>query len=690
MDAINAIVVNNGAVTVNAETVLNNQTIGSADFMTAFVNALTQGQTTVNQNGQTVDFAQLLQAGALNGKDADLMTMLGENQGDELLMMLENSNDLNQMNVEDIILTMTGRNQEIQQKTDETALLSQNPVKNLSADNQSTRIMPVAAVNEGLYANNTQEMNVHKTGANDSNMIETAKVLENVEVTQPDVAENNGLSVEIAKNLIMTGNAKDFSAGYLSLISQSENAVDLQSILSSVETLNGSVSQSLGLINAMENLGISQFVGLGEDGETKGTLSAEQLVMLSTLAKDTPSHNGTGSTLVDLLLDENFGGMGNLDSLGVTALLGGFGDYSADNLVSMISGTGGINSVLSAMNSDNDDNYSSLLGMEGFSSTNLLSSVFGTDNKDNETAIPLSSVIPLDALKQLANVKQNENISKLEKLAEAFEKGEATVSKTTQFVMTDNGVNKVNVANQQESVNNAFQTTQEVLTSNDNSQKDFSESDKLIYESNFNNAVREAKKNVNRETKTNESQMMPTYGDVQTQTVQSQERIAQITRAVRDNVTASNVRQQTVEQITAKLTQKYEPVETFSVKLTPEGLGDVVVNLEKTADGIVLELVASEKSTAVMLNKEMSELQSALNQFNAQVNEIRVMEPAQTQNQTNDGFLQQDFSEQFEQNQGTYRQGTPRYTRARNTISEQSVENTEAVYRDNSKINTYI
>ena len=141
---------------------------------------------------------------------------------------------------------------------------------------------------------------------------------------------------------------------------------------------------------------------------------------------------------------------------------------------------------------------------------------------------------------------------------------------------------------------------------------------------------------------------------------------------------------------TEKLTQKYETVETFSVKLTPEGLGDVVVNLEKTEEGIVLELVASKESTAKLLDSEMGELQSALSQFNAQVNEIRVAEPVNAQTQTNDGFLQQDFSEQFEQNQGTYRQGTPSYARARNTISEQSVENNEPVYRDNSKINTYI
>ncbi|MBE6836847.1 MAG: flagellar hook-length control protein FliK [Ruminococcus sp.] len=714
MDAIKTIVVNNGGNVLN-QTNLVNQTVGSADFMTAFVNALAQGQMNANQNGQTVDFAQLVAANAENGgQEADVLQMLAQNgtmpelltvnQLPEMMTGIEmpkvlSGNEMPQIhtgneNPKVTVDTNLPESIEVLPEMTKPDSLSQIKAHTLKLEAEQVKNAPetVVAQTTGNQSpstrNSYREISAVETLKTNGDTTPTLKTYD-AKTPLAGNAGNNELSAEIAKNLIMTGNAKDFSAGYLSLISQSENAADLQTLLSSVGTLNGSVSQSLGLINAMEKLGITQFVGLSEDGEAKGTLTAEQLVMLSALADNSSSKNGSGSSLVDLLLDENFGGMGNLDSLGVTALLGGFGNYSAENLVSMMSGTGGLNSVLSAF-SDNDDNNSSLLGLGGLSSTNLISQIFsGKDNKD-ETAIPMSTIIPLDALKQLANVKQKEDISKLEKLAEAFEKGDATVSKTTQYVMADNSVNKGNVTNQQVGVEYAPQMTQETFDSDVSSQKDFSEADILIGENNFANAVREAKKNVMRETKTDKNQNLPQYADVEAQTVDSQERISQFTRIVRENVTASNVRQQTVEQISAKLTQKYEEVETFSVKLNPEGLGEVTVNLEKTDDGIILELVASEKSTAQMLDKEMNELQSALSQFNAQVNEIRVAEPVQAQNQTNDGFLQQDFSEQFEQNQGNFREGTPRYVRARNTISEQSADISEPVYRDNSKINTFI
>lgn len=676
MDAINTIVVNNAGNVVNPTT-LAGQTVGSADFMTAFVNALSQGQMMTEQNGQTVDFAQLLENGALNGEEAELLKLLDGNVTMPEMTFVPQFNEGKNVvadNDAEILMNLQTTKMPQTDKMPEMPKIMATPVNNQTVDAE----------------NENAEMQVVTDTLKTNEVTENDVASKNV-TSQTNSVGNNELSKEIAKNLIMTGDAKDFSAGYLSLISQSENAVDLQTILSSVGTLNGSVSQSLGLINAMEKAGISQFVGLNDDGETVGTLSAEQLVMLSTLAGNSSSKNSSGSTLVDLLLNENFGGMGNLNSMGVTALLGGFGDYSAESLMGMMSGTGGLNSVLSALKDDDNNNYSSLLGIDGFNSSNLLSSVFNTNNdKNDDVAIPMSAAIPIDALKQLANVKQRENISNLEKLAEAFENGEATVSKTTQFVLADNDVKNVAYKNQQEGVENAPQMTQETSVSDDNSQKDFSDADKLIYENNFNNAVREAKKNINRETKAVDNQSLPQFADIEAQTFESQNKIAQITRAVRDNVTASNVRQQTVEQISAKLTQKYETVETFSVKLTPEGLGDVVVNLEKTEEGIVLELVASKESTAKLLDSEMGELQSALSQFNAQVNEIRVAEPVNAQTQTNDGFLQQDFSEQFEQNQGTYRQGTPSYARARNTISEQSVENNEPVYRDNSKINTYI
>lgn len=650
MDAINTIVVNNAGNVVNANSVMN-QAIGTADFMAAFTAAL-QGQQMVNADGQTVDFAQLVAANAEdNGEEVVIQQMLAET----VMPEIKTANAENLVEAKTMVETMTA----------DLPVATEGQQNTASAT--ETNGVNIETVNAEVAKTEMVKAEIPMAETNGTTVVEKNE----------NFAENNELSAEIAKNLIMTGNAKDFSAGYLSLISQSENAVDLQTILSSVGTLNGSVTQSLGLMNALENNGISQYLGLSGDINNAQTLSAEQLVMLSTLSGNSKSNN----SLVELLLDENFGGTGNLDNLGLTALLGGFSDYSADDLLGMMSGTGGISSVLSAFSDDEDDNDGSL-GLNSFMSNNLLSGVLGSDNNDNELAIPLSSVVPMDALKQLANVEQKQQIENIQALAKAFENGEATVTKTTEFVLADDGKTS---AVMPEMIENP-----QSLTTDDNAHhNEFSQAEMMVGESNFTNAVREAKKNLaNGKTAEIEAVVQTVSpSQVEMETVNSQKKIDEITRISNNEIEAESVLRQTAERISSKLSQRYEVVETFSVKLTPEGLGEVVVNLEKTEEGVVLNLVANESHTADLLNSKMNELQTALSQFNAQVAEIRVSE---TNESHTESFLQQDLSQQYQQNQGGYREGSKRHARAQETIAQQAVDVAELVYRDNSAINTYI
>lgn len=660
MDAINTIVVNNAGNVVNANPVLN-QAIGTADFMTAFTAALQgqqgqQGQQ-ISTDGQTVDFAQLVAQNAGDG---------GEDIVLEQMLLETVMPEIKTVNAENLVEAKTM----VETMTTDLPLTSDGQKQETVSVPETVKVNAETVKPETV---NTETVNAEIPKAETKN----ATVVEN----NVNFAENNELSAEIAKNLIMTGNAKDFSAGYLSLISQNENAVDLQTILSSVGTLNGSVTQSLGLMSALENSGISQYLGLGDAVDSSQTLSAEQLVMLSTLSGNSQSN----SSLVELLLDENFGGTGNLDSLGLTALLGGFSDYSADDLLGMMSGTGGISSVLSAF-SDNDDEDNSLFDLSGFTSNNLLSGVLsGNSDNDNELAIPLTSVIPMNALKQLANIEQKQQIENIEALAKAFENGEATVTKTTEFVLKDNPVTNAQALTSMDN-SQVAQTTETVENSY---QSDFEQAEVMLGESNFASAVREAKKNIT-DGKTAEIEaavQVTSTSQIEAETVNSHRKVSEITKVSQNEAEATSVLKQTAEQISAKLSQRYEEVETFSVKLNPEGLGEVVVNLEKTEEGVVLSLVANESSTADLLNGKMNELQSALSQFNAQVTEIRV---AETNESHTDSFLQQDLSQQYQQNQGGYREGTPRHARAQETIAQQAVEVAELVYRDSSTINTYI
>ena len=669
MDAINNIVANTMPNTGQLN--LSSQTVISADFMQAFVEALGQGHLQQQQglegmtatDGLPLDFEQLLALsnadlqGTVNvlqtGNQAQIMNYIAENAGVETDM------------VENADVPTTDLNPEAFQKPNAQNFLTTQDVKvQVTLANQkqmSDALSDTAVASEQLRPKVDAQTGIYE-GA-------TART------ERQTVLQTDGLAQQMAENVIMTGGAKDFSAGYLNLISNSTNAVDLQTILGSLETLNGSITQSLGLINAIENSGVSDFLGIADATDTTfdNSLSAEQLVMLSLLSGANDDANSNENQLIELLLDENYGEMGNLDSLGTAALLGGFSDYSAADLLDVLSTTGNIGTVLSAFSDNTDENENSLFSNSGgFTASSLLNSILGTNSGDTQSnAIPLSSVVPLNTLRQLSAIEQRDNLSKLETLAKAFENGEATVSRMTEYVAVDDSVRIATDA----------VTDDNTETS---ANMEFSHTEKLVGESNFANAVREAKKNVGNENATEKAEGF----SVNASTVATDSTSAnEVVRENSDTISTTEVFRQTAEQISAKLSQRYEEVETFSVRLNPEGLGEVVVNLEKTDDGVVLSLAASETKTAEMLGNQMNELQSALSQFNATVTEIKVFEPQQSQTQS---YLQQDFSENYQGSNGeSYRQGTPRYTRAQETI-ENTVENVQTVFRDNSRINTYI
>jgi len=58
----------------------------------------------------------------------------------------------------------------------------------------------------------------------------------------------------------------------------------------------------------------------------------------------------------------------------------------------------------------------------------------------------------------------------------------------------------------------------------------------------------------------------------------------------------------------------------FTVKLKPEGLGEILVKLVQSNEGkMLLTMVASSEKTADILNKDLSSLQSSLNQHNVEI-----------------------------------------------------------------------
>ena len=89
-------------------------------------------------------------------------------------------------------------------------------------------------------------------------------------------------------------------------------------------------------------------------------------------------------------------------------------------------------------------------------------------------------------------------------------------------------------------------------------------------------------------------------------------------------------------------------IEKFTVKFNPNGLGEITVNLEKTENGLIVNMVADNAKTAEILNKQLNTMQSDLSDYNAKFNPATITAIPQSnsfsfnQNQFDQHFSQQD------------------------------------------------
>ncbi len=79
----------------------------------------------------------------------------------------------------------------------------------------------------------------------------------------------------------------------------------------------------------------------------------------------------------------------------------------------------------------------------------------------------------------------------------------------------------------------------------------------------------------------------------------------------------------------------------FSIKLRPEGLGEVIVKLVQDGGKTVLSLTASSAKTAALLSSNLADLQTALSQHNVQLADIG--EVKSVPHMAADSFMQQEY-----------------------------------------------
>ncbi len=101
------------------------------------------------------------------------------------------------------------------------------------------------------------------------------------------------------------------------------------------------------------------------------------------------------------------------------------------------------------------------------------------------------------------------------------------------------------------------------------------------------------------------------------------------------------------QNIAMQLTQGMQNLtenKAFTVKLSPEGLGDITVSLTETSGKMSLVLTATSPETARLLNSELAILQATLKPYQSEAEPIIVVQT--TQSETGNDYISNGFTQQ--------------------------------------------
>ncbi|MDF3004400.1 MAG: flagellar hook-length control protein FliK [Oscillospiraceae bacterium] len=109
-------------------------------------------------------------------------------------------------------------------------------------------------------------------------------------------------------------------------------------------------------------------------------------------------------------------------------------------------------------------------------------------------------------------------------------------------------------------------------------------------------------------------------------------------------------------QIKTSVTQHTrEGASDFTIKLNPEGLGEITVKLLEDGGKVTLSLAASNANVQRLLSSELNNLRDIMRPYNVEVAQVVQTNEAQNMN------MQQQFSQQFSQHSHTGQQQTPSF-----------------------------
>ncbi len=149
---------------------------------------------------------------------------------------------------------------------------------------------------------------------------------------------------------------------------------------------------------------------------------------------------------------------------------------------------------------------------------------------------------------------------------------------------------------------------------------------------------------------------MATQGDLQAK-IGNSVILPPTTQSTADTETAKSIFTQVMSNLTQNITNGKNE---FTVKLSPEGLGELTVKLVETSGGMNISILASSAETARLLTGEIANLRAALQPYQSEQNTIIVAETQESEadlfNSTNE-FNNQRSTHEFLQRQNMQEQG---------------------------------
>ena len=92
---------------------------------------------------------------------------------------------------------------------------------------------------------------------------------------------------------------------------------------------------------------------------------------------------------------------------------------------------------------------------------------------------------------------------------------------------------------------------------------------------------------------------------------------------------------QTLDVLSRALTEERE---LYTARLHPEGLGEIIVRMEKSSEGIVFDILATNEKTAAMINQKLLQLQQGMSEYDAKINPAVVTSSSNAESTSGFGF----------------------------------------------------